>query len=90
MGAFPLASVGDEPADAVLFGAPHGTPYPGIDNRVHQHAPRAVRAAALDGAEWVDHWNYDVGGPVLGRGGSASATSGTFPLARSRRRRTDA
>ena len=69
MGAFPLASVGDEPVDAVLLGVPHGTPYPGVDNRPHERSPRAIRDGALDGVTWVDHWNYDVGGPALGPGG---------------------
>jgi agmatinase len=69
MGAFPLTSVECEPADAVLFGAPHGTPYSGIDNRVHERSPQAIRDGALDCASWVDHWNYDVGGPALGPGG---------------------
>ena len=43
MGAFPLDAVGAEPADAVLFGAPHGTPYPGIDNRPHAGTMQALR-----------------------------------------------
>lgn len=53
---------------AAIFGAPHGTPYQGIDNRVHATAPDAFRAALAADAEWLDHWDFDLGGPLLGHG----------------------
>ena len=53
---------------AAVFGAPHGTPYRGIDNRVHQTAPDAFRAALEEDSAWVGHWDFDLGGPVLGHG----------------------
>ena len=53
---------------AALFGAPHGTPYPGIDNRIHQAAPDAFRLALKEDALWLDHWDFDIGGPLLGKG----------------------
>jgi agmatinase len=78
--AFPLAAPGAEPADAVLFGAPHGTPYAGIDNRVHERSAEVIRAASLvEGDGWGTHWNYDVGGPLLGPGGFRLGDLGDLP-----------
>jgi len=54
--------------DAAIFGAPHGTPYPEIDNSIHRGAPDAFRAALAVDAEWLDHWDYDLGGPLLRHG----------------------
>jgi agmatinase len=53
---------------AAIFGAPHGTPYKGIDNRIHAAAPDAFRAALAADAEWLDHWDFDLGGPLLQHG----------------------
>jgi len=53
---------------AAIFGAPHGTPYKGIDNRVHAEAPDAFRTALAADAEWVDHWDFDLGHPLLQHG----------------------
>jgi agmatinase len=52
-------------ADLAVFGAPHGTPYRGIDNRIHQKAPDAFRNALHIDAPWLSHWDYDFGGPML-------------------------
>ncbi len=52
-------------AQAAIFGAPHGTPYTTIDNRVHQTAPDAFRLALKDDAAWLSHWDWDFGGRVL-------------------------
>jgi agmatinase len=54
--------------DAAIFGAPNGTPYNSIDNRVHQTAPDAFRAAIAPDAEWLDHWDFDLGQAMLGHG----------------------
>ena len=51
--------------DAAIFGAPHGTPYPEIDNSVHRAAPDAFRKALAVDSEWLDHWDFDLGGPLL-------------------------
>lgn len=50
---------------AVLFATPHGTPYPGIDNRVHEESGKAIRAALAEDARWLDHWDFDLDGPLL-------------------------
>jgi agmatinase len=53
---------------AAIFGAPHGTPYTGIDNHVHRGAPDAFRLALQDDQEWLSHWDWDLGGPLLKHG----------------------
>ena len=64
---------------AALFGAPHGTPYPGIDNRVHATAPNAFRTALQADGEWLDHWDFDLGGPLLGDSSCRVADLGNLP-----------
>ena len=54
--------------NAAIFGAPHGTPYPKIDNRVHAAAPDAFRLALQADSEWLTHWDFDLGGPLLNDG----------------------
>lgn len=53
---------------AAIFGAPHGTPYDGIDNRVHETAPDAFRLALFPDTSLLESWDFDLGGPLLGRG----------------------
>jgi agmatinase len=79
MGAFALSAPGSEPADAILFGAPHGTPYPGIDNRAYEDAPTAIRLASAKDGDWTAHWNYDVGGPLYGHRGYRVGDLGDLP-----------
>ena len=69
-------------ANAVLFGAPHGTPYPGIDNEAFAGAADALRRALEEDAQWLDHWDFDLDGPLLG--------DGTFRLADAGNLRTSA
>ena len=63
-------------ADAVLFGAPHGTPYRDIDNEVYAGAPDAMRAAMEEDSAWPDHWDFDLNGPLLGDNGFTLADAG--------------
>jgi len=56
-------------ANAVLFGAPHGTPYPGIDNQGYAEAANALRRSFGTDADWIDHWNFDFDGTLLNDGG---------------------
>ena len=64
---------------SALFGAPHGTPYPGIDNRVHATAPNAFRTALQEDSAWLDHWDFDLGGPLLGDSACRIADLGNLP-----------
>lgn len=68
-------------ADAVLFGAPHGTPYRGIDNTPFANAPDALRDALEPDANWTDHWDFDLGGPLLGDDGFRLADAGNLATA---------
>lgn len=54
-----------ESADVVVFGAPHGTPYRGIDNEPFATAADVLRCALEEDAGWLDHWDFDLGGPLL-------------------------
>lgn len=51
-------------ADAAIFGAPHGTPYPGMDNRAHEGTAEALRAVWAGEDDWTDHWDFDYGGTI--------------------------
>lgn len=57
-------------ADAVVFGAPHGTVYPGQDNRCFEDSPKALRKAMLLESNWLDHYDFDLGGPLYPDGNS--------------------
>ena len=48
-----------------LFGAPHGTPYRGIDNRIHAGAADAFRHAMAADAEWTSSYDFDLGGRLI-------------------------
>ena len=63
-----VKSQSPEGFDAAIFGAPRGPPYPGLDNRIHRGAPDAFRRALRADEEWLDHWDWDVGGPLLKHG----------------------
>ena len=65
-------------ADVVVFGAPHGTPYPGVDNASYSDAPDTLRRALEDDARWLDHWDFDLGGPLLGDGRFVVADAGNL------------
>ncbi len=76
--------------DAAIFGAPHGTPYKGIDNRVHAGSPRAFRKALAADAAWLEHWDFDLGGTLL-EGGLRLADLGDLAdQAAGRRRKSQA
>lgn len=60
-----IAALRPTAARLAVFGAPHGTPYRGIDNRPHQKAPDAFRQAMQVDAAWLDHWDYDFDDTLL-------------------------
>ncbi len=49
----------------VIFGAGHGTTYPGKDSSAYALAADAIRAASQDDAPLVGHWDFDLGGPLF-------------------------
>lgn len=62
--------------NAAIFGAPHGTPYPEHDNRVHAATADALRKVLRADAEWLPNWNFDFGSPLLGESGFRLADLG--------------
>ena len=57
-------AVGQIEGGAAIFGAPHGTPYRGIDNRPHAASADALRKAIAADGDWRGHWDFDLAGPV--------------------------
>lgn len=55
----------DRKPRAVIFGAGHGTTYPGQDSSFWAEAPSAIRAASQADAAFVGHWDFDLGGPLF-------------------------
>lgn len=52
---------------AVIFGAGHGSAYPGRDS-LSAAAAAAIRAASQADAPLIGHWDFDLGGPLFGDG----------------------
>ncbi len=77
MGTTPAKSA--KGADLAVFGAPHGTPYKAIDNRVHQTAPDAIRKAVSRDADWLSNWDFDFGGRLLPETGFKAIDLGNLP-----------
>ncbi|WFP61037.1 agmatinase [Mesorhizobium sp. WSM4904] len=50
---------------AVIFGAGHGSTYPGKDSSGYCLAADAIRAASRDDAPLLEHWDFDLGGPLF-------------------------
>ncbi|MBZ9684438.1 MULTISPECIES: agmatinase [unclassified Mesorhizobium] len=50
---------------AVIFGAGHGSTYPGKDSSGHALAADAIRVASQGDAALVEHWDFDLGGPLF-------------------------
>ena len=65
MGGAVVTDLSQLAADIAFFAAPHGTPYHGIDNRTHAETGNAVRQAMAGDSGWLDHWDWDLDGPVL-------------------------
>jgi agmatinase len=61
---------------AAIFAAPHGTPYRGIDHRVHAASGKAIREALAGDAEFAESWDFDFGGTLLGKEGFRVADLG--------------
>lgn len=49
----------------VIFGAGHGSTYPGKDSSGYALAADAIRAASQGDAALVEHWDFDLGGPLF-------------------------
>jgi agmatinase len=49
----------------VIFGAGHGSTYPGKDSSGYALSAGAIRAASQNDAGLVEHWDFDLGGPLF-------------------------
>jgi agmatinase len=49
----------------VIFGVGYGSTYPGKDSSGYASASDAIRAASQEDAPLVDHWDFDLDGPLF-------------------------
>lgn len=66
---------------AVIFGAGHGSTYPGRDSSSHAVAANAIRAASQEDAGLVEHWDFDLGGPLFDGQPVSCIDAGDLPTA---------
>jgi agmatinase len=50
---------------AAIFGAGHGSTYPGKDSSAFALAPDLIRASSEEDVGLVEHWDFDLGGPLF-------------------------
>ncbi|MCF1471545.1 MULTISPECIES: agmatinase [Rhizobium/Agrobacterium group] len=62
---FPEWLSGGRKPEIVIFGAGHGSTYAGQDSGGHALAPDAIRVASQEDAGLIDHWDFDLGGPLF-------------------------
>lgn len=63
---------------AVIFGAGHGTTYPGKDSAGYAGAADAIRKASQADAPFVGNWDFDLGGPLFNGGPASCMDSGNL------------
>ena len=63
----------------VIFGAGHGTTYPGKDSSGYSGAANAIRAASHEDAALIEHWDFDLGGPLFNGGPVCCIDAGDLP-----------
>ncbi|PYE29867.1 MULTISPECIES: arginase family protein [unclassified Rhizobium] len=64
---------------AVIFGVGHGSTYPGKDSSGHALAADAIRAASQDDATLIEHWDFDLAGPLFGGNPVCCVDAGNIP-----------
>jgi agmatinase len=64
---------------AVIFGAGHGSTYPGRDSSGYAGAAKAMRAASQTDAGLLAHWDFDLGGPLFPDGIVSCVDRGDLP-----------
>ena len=70
---------GGTPARAVIFGASYGSTYPGKDSHGYAGAADAIRAASQEDAPLIEHWDFDLGGPLFDGRGPSCIDIGNVP-----------
>ncbi|MET2826443.1 arginase family protein [Mesorhizobium shangrilense] len=76
---FPADLPGGVQPRIVLFGAPHGSTYPGADPSGFAGAAAAIRAASQGDTQFLDSWDFDLGGPLFESGGPCCVDAGDLP-----------
>ena len=61
---------------AAIFGAAHGTTYPGEDSSGYAGAANAIRGASQQDAALIGNWDFDLGGPLFDGGGGSCIDTG--------------
>lgn len=64
---------------AVIFGAGHGTTYPGQDSNGYERAADAIRAASQSEIALLGNWDFDIGGPLFPDGRIGCVDAGNVP-----------
>jgi agmatinase len=59
------ANIGDVSANIAIIGIPHGTPYNPGKPSYSAKAPTAIRLAAERYSNMLDHYDFDLGGPLF-------------------------
>lgn len=82
--AYPFLGLPDRLAEgrtprAVIFGAGHGSNYPDQDSSGYALAADAIRAASQSEASLVEHWDFDLGGPLFDGGPVCCTDAGDVP-----------
>jgi agmatinase len=76
---FPDRLVDDRTPSVVIFGVGHGSTYPGKDSSGYGLAADAIRAASQDDAALIEHWDFDLGGPLFDGKPVCCVDSGDIP-----------
>lgn len=75
-----IQTSGPSGADVAIFGASHGTAYPGAASIEHgTSAPDFVRRAITAASLHIDHWDFDFDGPLLNDGRLKVVDCGNVP-----------
>ena len=75
----PWGEIGSSPADIAIIGIPHGISYSTGMPSCSANAPTAIRNAAKRYGEMIDHYDYDLGGPLLDNRDFRVVDSGDLP-----------
>ncbi|WP_085025840.1 agmatinase [Ensifer aridi] len=62
---FPYQATDGQIPLAVIFGAAHGSTYRGKDSSAYALAADTIRAASQEDASLIEHWDFDLGGPLF-------------------------
>jgi agmatinase len=75
----PWGDPGGLPADIAIIGIPHGTSYSAGVPSYSVNAPSAIRQAAERYGKMIDHYDFDLGGPLLDNRDIRAADCGDLP-----------